>query len=72
MHFGLFIEIEDNLAEGLVRMRDMEDDYYIHDEKQYSLIGRSTGRVLRLGDKVKVKLIRIDVEKQEIDFILLD
>jgi len=72
MHFGLFIEIEENLAEGLVRMRDMEDDYYIHDEKQYSLIGRSTGKVLRLGDKVKVKLIRIDAEKQEIDFILLD
>lgn len=72
MHFGLFIEIEENLAEGLVRMRDMEDDYYIHDERQYSLIGRSTGKVLRLGDKVKVKLIRTDVEKQEIDFILLD
>lgn len=72
MHFGLFIEIEENLAEGLVRMRDMEDDYYIHDERQYSLIGRSTGRVLRLGDKVKVKLIRTDIEKQEIDFILLD
>jgi ribonuclease R len=72
MHFGLFIEIEENLAEGLVRMRDMEDDYYIHDESQYSLIGRSTGRILRLGDKVKVKLIRIDAEKQEIDFILLD
>ena len=72
MQFGLFIEIEENLAEGLVRMRDMEDDYYIHNESQYSLIGRSTGRVLRLGDKVKVKLIRIDVKKQEIDFILLD
>ena len=72
MHFGLFIEIEENLAEGLVRARDMEDDYYIHDESQYALIGRSTGKILRLGDKVRVRLIRIDSEKQEIDFILLD
>jgi ribonuclease R len=72
MHFGLFIEIEENLAEGLVRMRDMEDDYYIHNENQYSLIGRSTGKMFRLGDKVKVKLIRVDAEKQEIDFILMD
>lgn len=71
-NFGIFIELSQNLAEGLIRFRDMEDDYYVFDEKNYSITGRRTGKRIRLGDKVNVKLIRVDEEKREIDFILID
>jgi ribonuclease R len=71
-HFGIFIELSQTLSEGLIRLRDMQDDFYIYDEKNYSIIGKRTGRRIRLGDKVNVKLIRVDEEKREIDFILLE
>ncbi len=71
-NFGIFVELSQNLAEGLIRYRDMEDDYYILDEKYYSITGRKTGKRIRLGDKVFVKLIRLDKEKREIDFQLVN
>jgi ribonuclease R len=71
-HFGIFIELNQTLAEGLIRLRDMDDDYYVFDEKNYAICGKRTGKRIRLGDKVNVKLIRVDEEKREIDFILLD
>ena len=71
-HFGIFIELSQNLAEGLIRLRDLDDDYYRFDEQNYSIVGKRTGRRFRLGDKVNVKLVRVDEEKREIDFILLD
>jgi len=71
-HFGLFVKILDNLAEGLVRIRDLEGDFYVYDEKKYSLIGRRTKKQYRLGDKVWVKLVRVDQEKYELDFIILE
>jgi ribonuclease R len=70
-HFGMFIELTQNLAEGLIRLSDLEDDFYIYDEKNYSLIGRTTKKRYRLGDKVTVKLIRVDKEKRELDFQIL-
>jgi len=70
-NFGLFIEVTENLSEGLVRMRDLDDDYYEFDEKKYSLVGRKTKRIYRLGDKVDVKLIRVDEEKREVDFLIV-
>ncbi|MGK9476608.1 ribonuclease R [Melioribacter sp. OK-6-Me] len=71
-NFGIFVELKDTLAEGLIKLKDMEDDYYIFDEKNYMLIGKRTGRSIRLGDKIRVQLIRLDEEKREIDFILID
>jgi len=70
-NFGMFVQLIDTLSDGMVKLRDMDDDFYIYDEKNYALIGRHTGKKFRLGDKVKVKLIRIDEERREIDFILL-
>jgi len=46
--------------------------FYVYDEKNYSINGKRTGRRIRLGDKVNVKLVRVDEEKREIDFILLE
>ena len=71
-NFGMFVEIADLLVEGLIRVRDLEDDYYVYDEKHYSLIGRRTKKRYRLGDKVVVKVIRVDPEEREIDFMLVE
>ncbi len=71
-HFGIFVKVTDILAEGLIRVRDLEGDFYVYDEKKYSLIGRRTRKQFRLGDKVQVKLIRADLEKSELDFIICE
>jgi ribonuclease R len=69
--YGLFIEINDLLVEGLVHVRDLSDDYYLYDEKHYTLRGRSHGRTFRLGDKVNVKVVSVNPEKREIDFAIV-
>jgi ribonuclease R len=71
-NFGIFVKITDILAEGLIRLRDLDDDYYVLDEKKYAIVGRRTHKQYRLGDKVHVKLIRVDEERSELDFIILD
>jgi len=68
--FGLFVEIRDILAEGLIRVRDLADDYYLFDERQYALRGRSRGKMYRLGDAVTVRVLAVNPEEQEIDFAL--
>jgi ribonuclease R len=69
--FGLFVEITDLLVQGLIHVRDMEDDFYVFDEKQYSFTGRSTRQRYRLGDKVTIQVSRVDPEEGEIDFRLI-
>ncbi len=71
-HFGIFVKITDILAEGLIRLRDLEGDFYVYDEKKYALIGKRTKKQFRLGDHVDVKLIRADLEKSELDFIIIE
>jgi ribonuclease R len=68
--FGFFVEIADLLVEGLVRVRDLTDDYYLFDEAHYSLKGRSRGKIYRLGDKVRVRVLSVDPEERRIDFEL--
>ena len=67
--FGIFVEL-DNGVEGLVRVSSMEDDYYRYVEEQYSLIGERTRNVYRLGNAVKVILMRVNPEERNIDFVL--
>lgn len=71
-NFGIFVKITDILAEGLIKLRDLEDDFYVYDEKKYSLIGRANKKQYRLGDKVNVKLIRVDKDKSALDFIVVN
>ncbi|MBU1099921.1 MAG: ribonuclease R [Bacteroidetes bacterium] len=71
-NFGFFVELKDTLSEGLVRLGSLENDYYILDEKNHSLIGRDTGKRYRLGDKVYVKLERVDNKRREVDFSIVD
>jgi ribonuclease R len=70
--YGLFIEINDLLVEGMIHVRDLEDDFYVYDEKNYALIGRSSGKRYRLGDKVEVKVIRVNAEERKVDFVAID
>lgn len=69
--FGVFVEITDLLVEGLVHISDLDDDYYFHDEKNYQLIGQQTQKTYRLGDKVKVRVVRVDQDERVIDFVLV-
>ncbi|RMI03753.1 MAG: ribonuclease R [Calditrichaeota bacterium] len=69
--FGIFVETIPYLIEGLVRIERLDDDLYIFDEKTYTLIGKEFGRQYRLGDSVKVKVASVDLERNEVDFMLV-
>jgi ribonuclease R len=71
-NFGLFVEINDLLIQGLIPMRELSDDYYLFDEGRYALRGRSRGKVFRLGDKVRVRVMAIHAEERQIDFTFAD
>lgn len=71
-NFGIFVKITEILAEGLIRLRDLEDDFYVYDEKKYSLIGKANKKQFRLGDKIRVKLVRVDREKSALDFVIVN
>ena len=70
--FGFFVEIVENKCEGLVPMRDLNDDYYEFDEQNYCLRGRREKKVYRLGDPVKVQVLRANLEKRQLDFKLIN
>ena len=69
--FGLYVQLP-NLAEGLVPVGEMKNDYYMFDEVHYLLRGRRTGIVYKIGDKIKVKLVQVDLKMNHIDFIPLE
>jgi ribonuclease R len=68
--FGFFVRLKDLLAEGLVRVSSLDDDYYLLDERGKRWVGRRNRRVFKLGDRVKVQVVRVDKEQKEIDFVL--
>ena len=68
--FGMFIELP-NTVEGLSRLANMGDDYYIYDEMTYTIIGERTRKTYRIGDPVRIKVANINVDLREIDFKIL-
>jgi len=70
-NFGLFVKINDLLTEGMIRMRDLDDDYYVFDEKNYAIVGRQNRKRYRLGDSVQVNVISVDSVERRIDFVLV-
>ncbi len=66
--FGVFVEIIPHLIEGLIHIDAMDDDIYIYNEKTYSLIGKESGKVYRLGDQVRVRVSHVDREHNTVDF----
>ena len=67
--FGMFVELP-NGVEGLVHISSLTDDYYEFDEQGYRLVGSHTGKVYRLGDAIKIEVLRVNMEDRSIDFIL--
>ncbi len=70
--WGLYVELVSNKCEGLVPVRDLADDYYDYDAKNYTLTGRKYNNRYRLGDKVNVQVARADLQKKQLDFVLVD
>lgn len=65
--FGFFVRLDGNLIEGMVHIRQLRDDFYEYDEEHYLLVGRRTRKVFRLGDRVRVEVIKVDRLRREID-----
>ena len=70
--WGIYVEITSNKCEGMVRIRDIKNDYYIFDEKQFAIIGQSTKHIYQLGDSVTVKVKHTDLERKHLDFTLIE
>ncbi len=69
-NFGMFIELKDLLVDGLIHLKDLDDDYYTYDERNFMMVGQRLKKKFKLGDKVSVKLIRVNKERKELNFIL--
>ena len=70
--YGIYCEIDENHCEGMVPMRDLDDDYYEFDEKNYCLVGRRHHHKYQLGDSIRIKVARANIEKRQLDFSLAD
>lgn len=69
--WGMYVEEIETKCEGLVRMRDMEDDFYVFNEKKLELVGQKKKKTYRLGHRVKIKVKGVDLERKTIDYILV-
>ena len=68
-NFGIFVELE-NTVEGLIRFEDLGDEYFIYNESNRTLIGEKSNKIYKIGDKVKIKVIKASKEAREIDFAI--
>lgn len=69
--WGMYVEIEENKCEGMIRLRDISDDFYTLDEKNYCIIGQRKKKIYQLGDEVSIRVKRVDLSKRQIDFTLI-
>jgi ribonuclease R len=70
--WGIYVELVGNKCEGMVRLSDLEDDYYFLDEDNYRVTGQRTGNEYKLGDKVKIRVKKIDLSRKEMDFQMVN
>ncbi|MBQ9203159.1 MAG: ribonuclease R [Prevotella sp.] len=68
--YGIYCEIDENHCEGMVPMRDLDDDYYDFDERNYCLVGRRHHHTYQLGDPIRIRVARANIEKRQLDFAL--
>ena len=69
--WGIYVEIIENKCEGMCRIREIKDDYYTFDDKQYALVGEVSKNIIQLGDEVYVKVKNADLVKKQLDFTYL-
>lgn len=70
--YGIYAEIDENHCEGMIPMRDLDDDYYDFDEKNYCLVGRRRHHRYQLGDPIRIQVAKANLEKKQLDFIIAD
>ncbi len=70
--WGIYVEIMENKCEGMVRISDIQDDFYTFDEKKFAVVGQATGNEYTLGDEVNIKVKKTDLERKHLDFWLVD
>ena len=69
--WGIYVEIIGNKCEGMVRLQDLQDDFYYLDEDNYQVIGSRHGQQYKLGDKVSIRVKKIDLSRKQMDFEML-
>ena len=69
--WGIYVELNENKCEGMIPVRDLDDDFYEFDEKNYRLKGRRTHNIYALGDPIRIKVARANLEKKQLDFALV-
>jgi ribonuclease R len=69
--WGIYVEIKENKVEGMVSTRDLTDDIYIFDEDSYSLVGKNRGRSFTLGDEVRIRVLRANLSRKQLDYELV-
>jgi ribonuclease R len=70
--YGIYAEVDENHCEGMVSMHDLDDDYYDFDERNYQLVGRRNHHKYQLGDAIRIRVARANVEKRQLDFVLAE
>ncbi|NPD85307.1 ribonuclease R [Lentimicrobium sp. L6] len=70
--WGVYVEIQESKVEGMVRMKDMDDDFYFLDEENYQVIGQRHGKAIKLGDPVRIQVKAIHVQKKQLDFVMVN
>jgi len=70
--WGIYVEIIENQCEGMVAIRELQNDYFEYDEENYSIRGRQSGKVYMLGDKIMVEVAKADLQKRQLDYRLVD
>jgi ribonuclease R len=69
--WGMYVELIENKCEGMIRLKDIADDFYVLDEKNYCIVGQRKKKKYQLGDEVRVKVKKVDLSKRQIDFSLV-
>ena len=70
--WGIYVEIIENKCEGMIHLRNLQDDFYEYDEDNYCITGKHTGRTFQLGDNIKVEIVRANLQKKQLDFALAE
>ena len=70
--WGIYVELEETKVEGMIRLKDLSGDYYYFDDKNIRAVGHNTGAQVNLGDKLKIKVRNVDMERRRLDFELME
>ena len=70
--WGIYVELTENKCEGLIHIRNLNDDFYEYDDENYCMTGKSSGRTFQLGDTINVEIYRVNLERKQIDFLVAE